>query len=102
MSESNEQHRREMIERVVKQQGFSIQSWGEGEDGVYASLGRVRILEDDDNEGLLADTEGELSASVVGAAHFGNERVAFHYTEDGMDEMTGEVRDPSMQVEVID
>lgn len=85
-----------MIERAVKSRGFSIKSWDQDEDypeRPAANLGRFRVLDDDEQRGFFSGTEGVISANVVGAAVYRNERVAFYYTEDGMDEMTGEVND---------
>lgn len=95
---------KEMIERACKAQGLDIKGWetdtDSGEDRPQADLGRVRVLEDDEEHGIFEGTEGVLKASVVGAAQHGNERVHFGYTEDDTDSCV-EVRDPSMTLDLI-
>lgn len=96
------QRRRELIDAALTSHGLTVQSWDRDTDGnIRANLGRFRVLEDDD-EGLLSGTEGEVKASVVGAAEYGNRHVAFYFYEDDMDPDAGvRINDLSMQVEGI-
>ncbi len=47
-------------------------------------VGRFRVLEDDDDNGLAIGDEGELSACVVGLEKHDNERIFFGLKIDGM------------------
>lgn len=49
----------------------------------------------DEMQERALDTEGVLTASCVGAAEFGNLRVAFGFLEDGMTADV-EIRDPGI------
>lgn len=53
---------------------------------------RVRVVQDDENEGLFEGTEGNLLIEKLGAAEYGNVRVGVFFVEDGMDGPV-EVRD---------
>jgi hypothetical protein len=92
-----------MIQVACKAQGLDIKGWEQDEDYTeprpQANLGRVRVALDDEENGLYEGTEGVLYASVVGGAEHNNERVAFHYMEDGTDS-PNEVPDP-MTLELI-
>lgn len=44
MSEND--RKKEMIERAVEEQGFTVQSWTEDEDGLRAELGRFAAMYD--------------------------------------------------------
>ena len=94
---SDEDRIRKMIEGWLTTWGFKAESWHNDADyeepRPVANIGRFRVLEDDDDQGLYADTEGFVEVSVVGAPEYNNERVALHFTEDGMDEPNGEIRD---------
>jgi hypothetical protein len=46
---------------------------------------RVRIIEDDEREGLFAGDEGFIVIGEVGAPEYGNVRTAIHIIPDGMD-----------------
>lgn len=46
---------------------------------------RVRVLGDEDSEGLCAGDEGHIVISTVGGAEYRNERVAIAIIVDGMD-----------------
>jgi hypothetical protein len=46
---------------------------------------RVRIVEDDDDEGLFADDTGYLILSEVGARKYGNLHTKPYFLPDGMD-----------------
>ncbi len=56
--------------------------WQDGENGTEAVMGgKWHAVEDDDERGLYADgDDGVLSACVVGAPEFGNERVSITFT----------------------
>jgi hypothetical protein len=88
---------KQMIEKWGATWGYRLEWRSDDEDTdpprPQASIGRFRALEDDDSEGILSDTEGVIVLSVVGGPQYNNERVALHFYEDGMDEMTGEVAD---------
>lgn len=89
MSELTEEQtrHRSMIEHAVKVQGLTIHSWSFEDDDErdVAKLGRFALVEDDEDNGLIENDEGELSASVVGAREHNNERVAFHFKPDEFD-----------------
>lgn len=79
---------RQMIEARLRTEGYRPESWRASEENAgrpEAVIGRFRVLEDDEDVGVFADTEGVLTATCVGAAELGNLRVAFGFTEDGMD-----------------
>jgi hypothetical protein len=60
--------------------------WRDGEDGREAVLKyRWGVIEEDEDEGLLEGDEGTVTASVVGSPKYGNERVWFGFTADGLD-----------------
>lgn len=88
---------KQMIEKWGATWGYRLTWRSDDEDydppRPEASIGRFRVLDDDEREGFYAGTEGEIVLGVVGGAEHGNERVALHYIEDGMDEPTGEVSD---------
>lgn len=93
---SDEDRYKQMIEEATQSQGFPVKSWEQDEDDATrptANLGRFSASDDDDEAGIYGGTEGVVKASVVGAAEYNNERVAFYYYEEGMDEMTGEIKD---------
>lgn len=46
---------------------------------------RVRVLEDDEDNGLYADTEGIVLPEEVGAVEYQNLHVKLFFLEDGMD-----------------
>lgn len=79
---------KERIEQACQEQGFSIQSWDEkDDDGITARLGPFNVLNNEDEDyGLFEGDEGVLSACVVGAAEYGNQRVAFIFIAEGCDE----------------
>jgi hypothetical protein len=84
---------KEMIEAAVTARGLAVKDWRDDpDDGLTAVLGRFRVAVEDEREGLYDGDEGVLIASVVGARQYGNERIYFGWTPDGMDE-AGEVRD---------
>lgn len=94
------------LEAAAQAFGFDITEWSEDADYTpprpTASVGRVRILEDDPNHGLYAGTEGELWLNYVGDPAYGNSRVMFWYVEDGYDQSGGvEVTDPLGMTEPI-
>lgn len=79
---------KEMIEERLQSEGLTAQSWVEDtENGLTAKLGRYQVVNDDEEDyGLYAGDEGELSACVVGSAQYGNQRVSFSFTLDDNDE----------------
>jgi hypothetical protein len=84
---------RERIEKACQEHGLTIREWKTGDDGGdIAVLGRFEVIEDDEDAGLYSGDEGELSAEVVGAAQYGNQRVCFSFMAEGYDE-GNEVRD---------
>lgn len=83
---------RERIERRLNEEGFTAQDWKDTDDGITAVLGSFIVIEDDEDEGLYSGDEGELTACVVGAPEYGNERVAFAFKVEGFSEGV-EVRD---------
>ena len=91
---------KERIEEFAKHNGFTVLDWREDpDDGLIGVLGRFRVIEEDEDRGLYADDEGELSACVVGAEKYGNQRVALSFTADGYD-AGNDVRDPSLLEEI--
>jgi hypothetical protein len=98
---TEDQRYRAMIEAACKQHGYTIQAWQDDpEEGrERAILGTAHVYEDDDEKGLYAEDDGQLSALVVGAAQYGNERVMFTLMPEGFD--VGEEVQPD-DVEVTD
>lgn len=78
---------REMIEKRCESEGLTIQGWDEQhENGLTANLGTYLVTTSDfEDDGLYEGDEGELSACVVGAAQYHNQRVSFSFMADGMD-----------------
>lgn len=78
---------REMIEDACKRQDFTIQEWDEEhENGLTAKLGRYTVVTPDyEDDGLYEGDEGELTACVVGAEQYHNQRVSFSFIPDGCD-----------------
>lgn len=74
-----------MITRAVDQHGYPVKEWREGDEGLEAALGRFRVTVDDDDQGLYEGDEGEVTACVVGAPEYENERVSFSFTSDEME-----------------
>lgn len=92
---------RERIEQALKARGWVVEKWREaGADGRLEAVvnpGRFVVIEADDSNGLYEGDEGELSATVVGAERFGNQRVAFTFTPDDYEPGEGnEVSDLSL------
>lgn len=84
---------REMIEARCKQEGLTIQTWRDTEDGETALLGRFAVTSNDyEDDGLYESDKGEVSACVVGAEQYNNRRVSFSFTPEGYDS-GNEVRD---------
>lgn len=85
---------KERIEQAAAAQGLTIQSWKDDpDDGPTAVFGRYKVITDEyEDNGLYLDDEGELTATVVGAAQYHNERVHFGFTADDV-EGAEEVRD---------
>lgn len=63
------------IDRPVKE----CEGWTIGE--------RVRVLEDDENEGLYSGDEGVIIPEEVGAIEYGNLRTRLYMVIDGQDAM---------------
>lgn len=77
---------RERIEQRVEREGLSVRAWTVTDDGDTARLGRFTVATDEaEDEGLYYGDAGELSACVVGAAEYRNQRVSFTFTPDGFD-----------------
>lgn len=92
MSEEHDRHRTRITARLHSLM-LTPKTWRVNDDGeLEAVLGRWRVVEEEENEGLYADDEGELVASVVGAPGYGNERVGFYLYTDDHPDMPGEVR----------
>ena len=89
---------RERITLALVREGITAKDWKDTEeDGLVAVLGRFRVTTDDEEDrGFYDGDEGELTACVVGAAQYGNQRVTFSFTGDGFDvglEVPGSVHD---------
>ncbi len=84
-SEAEDNRIKEMIERRLSREGWDAKSWREGEDGLEAVIGRFRVIEEVEDDGLYEGDEGELSACVVGSLKYHNESVAFGFTIDDYD-----------------
>lgn len=82
-----------MIEAAVSGQGMTVQEWNAEDGRPVAVLGRYRATADDEDNGVFEDMEGVMTATVVGAAQYHNERVWFGWRKDGMDTAV-EARDP--------
>jgi hypothetical protein len=67
----------ELIGEKIPQPVESYDGWSFGE--------RVRVIEDDDREGLCAGDEGYLVLQTVGAAQYGNVRTDVGVLMDGYD-----------------
>lgn len=81
---------RALIVARCEKEGITVKDWREGgEDGLTADLGRYRVVEENDDQGFYADDEGTLTANVVGAAEYRNERVMFTFTPDEQDPGSG-------------
>jgi len=78
---------RERIEAHCATEGLKIVGWrDDAVDGVTALLGRWVVITDDyEDQGLYLEDEGELSAVVVGAAEYHNQRVHIGFKPDGTD-----------------
>lgn len=74
-----------LIQARLDRAGMVAHEWRDGDDGTEALLGRYAAFEDDDSAGLYEGDEGELSAYVVGAQRYHNERVMFGLQVDGTD-----------------
>ena len=46
---------------------------------------KIRVLEDDEEEGVWEGNEGTLELEIVGSPDYGNERVSFAIVQDGVD-----------------
>lgn len=79
---------KERIEERLQAEGLTAQGWVDDPDnGVTAKLGRYEVVSDDDEDyGFYSGDEGELSACVVGAAQYNNQRVCFTFILDGNDD----------------
>lgn len=86
-------------------EGFGLQegdaTWDDTEDGLVATLGRWRVITEDDERGLWDGDEGLVTAQIVGAAQYGNMRVCFTFTSDDLDPMSGPEIVPFDDVEQI-
>lgn len=77
---------RERIEQALELRGLTAQAWDEeGEDGLTAIVGHYTCIEDDERSCSFAGDEGIVTACVVGAAQYGNQRVCFSFQADGND-----------------
>ena len=78
---------REMIEAYAKQHELTITGWDEEhENGLTALFGQYKVVTPDyEDDGLYEGDEGVLSACVVGAAQFRNQRVSLSFTPEGYD-----------------
>lgn len=85
---------RELIEARCSREGLTIQGWDEeSENGLTAKLGRYTVVSPGhEDDGLYEGDDGELTACVVGAAQYNNQRVNFSFTAEGYDE-GNDVRD---------
>lgn len=105
MPETTETKRHEaMIERRCASFGFTIQGWytDPDDDRIAADLGQAQVIEDDENTGMYVGDQGKLTASVVGAEQYGNERVSFMFTNNDFEPGNGnEVSDPLEYLELI-
>lgn len=104
MAENATDQYKKIIEDSLKVYGYEPEGWvvddEEERNRPKAIVGRFRITEDDEENGLFAGTEGVLSVSVVGGEQYNNLRAYWGFTEDGMDAVV-EVRDPAMTVEGV-
>jgi hypothetical protein len=82
-----------MIEAAADSHGLTILGWDQGESGLEAQLGRYLVVSDDcEDDGLYEGDEGDLTACVVGAEEYRNQRVSFTLTTEDV-EGGNEVRD---------
>lgn len=77
---------KQMIAARVADEGYTVESWREGDDGLEGIIGRFRVTDNEDEDyGIFEGDEGELIACVVGAQEYHNERVMFNFKADGTD-----------------
>ena len=83
-----DEREKEMILEDTTARGFTVESWLDHPDNGTTAMfvGRFVAIEDDEDEGIYSGDEGELSACVVGAAQYGNERVSYSLKLEGRDE----------------
>ncbi len=91
------------IEQAISSFGFVADAWFTDEDGkLTAALGTWMVRDDTyEDVGLYAEDVGELTAVVVGAEKYGNQRVMFNFVTEDNDE-GNEVRDPLILEPVTD
>src|SRR4051812_30868100 len=92
MSTKSSERDRDMIQEHAESRGLTVREWTTTLDGETAILGRFRVIEEDEDNGLFQDDEGPLTAIVVGAREYGTERVSYGLTPDGCDS-PNDVRD---------
>jgi hypothetical protein len=82
------------IERAAASNGFKVAEWRDTDDGDTAVMeGSFVVVNDEyEDDGLYSGDEGELSACIVGAPQFFNERISWTFITEGYDE-GNEVRD---------
>lgn len=88
--DEKQRHRKMIQYEIDRYGGFAAPQdadWtmDEEERRERAALGRWRVMEDDEDRGLFANDEGELHATVVGAAQHHNEAAAFYLQLDYYD-----------------
>lgn len=90
-----------MIERAVTRHGLTPDEWDEeSENGLTARFnGEWIVLEEDEDRGLYDGDTGKLSACVVGAEEYGNQRVIFTFTPDSYEPDSGNEVVPFEDVE---
>lgn len=78
---------RKLIEQAAAEQGYTIaEFYDHAENGLTGKIGRFEVVSNlDEDYGFYDGDEGVLEASVVGAAIYGNVRVAFSFISDGAD-----------------
>jgi hypothetical protein len=77
---------RERIEQALAREGLTADDWKDDpDDGLTAVIGRYRCVDDDERSYAFSEDEGVMSASVVGAEQYHNQRVAFAFLADGTD-----------------
>lgn len=85
MTDVNEERLKQLIGSRLDSEGYPVKEWRTHDGEFEGVIGRAIVIEEHEDGGIYIDATGLVTASVVGAAKFGNERVAFHMYEDGYD-----------------
>jgi hypothetical protein len=82
-----ELNERELLETWLGANGLQAESIEPDPDeggALVAKIGRFRMLEDDEDEGLSEGDEGVLTAQLVGLPEKGNHHISYGLAVDGL------------------